>query len=326
MTVALMLASCAHFPRNTSSMTPEQMLRRSTHVFIGVIQKQEFANKFLFRVSGEDARNWRVVDRRVQVEMVLLGVEPRTMIDIFEAFPTGGLSGDWNLTQDNRRYLFPVRLEDGRYHLTRDFRRSIFPVYSGRHNRLPLDVSKSLWERFALLQWWVQPDRSPAFGDDRYSDPGRVFGWWREAKVLRGLLRHPDKEVRLAACEDLLHMSIAQDECWDSLGPSDRKSLNRFWNMVAPEESWNQNRTFEKYARERWDESVGGTNPSFDAINELRLLTTINNLSLRQEFCVRFQRRFPQDNENGCPADRQPPATIVTEAGDVPLVGEWPIQ
>lgn len=321
---ALMLGSCARLQRNTNAMTAEQMLQRSTHVFIGVIEKQEFLNRFLFRVSGEDAANWRVVDMKVKVEMVLRGVEPRTTIDIYEAFPTGGLSGDWNLTQDNRRYLFPVRLENGRYHLTRDFWRSIFPVYSGRHDRLPLDDSRSLWERIALLQWWVRPDRSRAFGDDRYTDPARVFGLWREAKVLRGLLRHPDTDVRLAACEDLLHMSMAQDECWDSLKPGDRQRLKTFWNMVPPEESWNQNRSFERYAHRCWDETVASPELSFEAINELRLFTTINNFTLRQEFCVEFQRRFPQDSENGCPAGRRPPATVVTQDGEIPLVGEWP--
>jgi hypothetical protein len=326
---ALMLESCARLPRNTSTMTADQLLQQSTHVFIGVIEKHEIPNRFLFRVSGEDAANWQVVDMKVKVEMVLRGVEPRTTIDIYEAFPTGGLSGDWNLTQDNRRYLFPVRLDDGRYHLTRDFWRSVFPVYSGRHDRLPSDESRTLWERFALLQWWVRPDRSRAFGDDRYTDPGRVFGWWREAKVLRGLLRHPDKEVRLAACEDLLHMGIAQDECWDSLNPSDRKKLNKFWNAVAPEDSWKQNRKFETYARQQWDQTANMPTISrpvltFDAINELRLFTTINNPTLRREFCAKFQKRFPQDSENGCPADRRPPATMVTRDGDIPLVGEWP--
>ena len=168
-----------------------------------------------------------------------------------------------------------------------------------------------------------RPDRSGAFGDIFYTDPGRAFGSWREAKVLRGLLRHPDKEVRLVACEDLLHMSAAQDECWDSLDPIDRKSLNKFSNMLAPEESWKQNRVFEKYAPKQWDRTVSRATLTFDAMNELRLLTTINNSALRREFCVKFRQRFPQD-ENGCPADRRPPATIVTSAGDIPVVGEWP--
>jgi hypothetical protein len=46
-------------------------------------------------------------------------------------------------------------------------------------------------------------------------------------------------------CEDLLHIGMAQDECWDSFDPSDGRGLNKFWNMVAPEESWRQNRAFE---------------------------------------------------------------------------------
>ena len=123
-------------------MTAEQMLQRSTHVFIGVIEKHEYPNKLLFRVSGEDSDRWTVVDMRVRVEMVLRGIEPRSVIDIYEAFPIGGLGGDWNLTHNNSRYLFPVRLDNGHYHVVRDLLRSIFPVYSRRHDRLlPLDDS-----------------------------------------------------------------------------------------------------------------------------------------------------------------------------------------
>jgi hypothetical protein len=210
---ALLLGSCAHIQPNTGEMTPEEMLQRSTHVFIGVIEEHEFPSRLLLRVSGKDGGRWMVIDMRVKVEMVLRGVESRPTIDVYEAFPTGGLWGDWNSTQDNHRYVFPVRLENGRYRIVRDFWRSIYPVYSGRHDRLPLDNSTPLWERVALLQWWVKADRSGAFGDDRYTDPARVFGRWREAKALRGLFRHPDIDVRLAACEDLLHMGRAQDEC-----------------------------------------------------------------------------------------------------------------
>jgi hypothetical protein len=322
--VALMLASCARLQRNTSQMTADQMLQRSSHVFIGVIEKHEYPNKLLFRVSGEDAERWRVIDMRVRVEMVLRGSEPRSVIDIYEAIPTGGANANSNSTHDGSRYLFPVRVEGGHYHVVRDVLRSIFPVYSGRHNRLPLDDSRPFWERFALLQWWVQPDRSGAFGDRVYTDPALVFGEWRRAKVLRGLLRHPDADVRLAACEDLLNMRIAQDECWDTLAPMNRQKLTKFYNVFPPEEVWNTNRAFETRAHRGWDQIAGRAELSFEAINKLRLFTTINNPTLRREFCAKFQQQFPQDNENGCPADRPPPATIVTQDGDVPLVGSWP--
>src|SRR5579872_4840103 len=144
---ALILTSCNRLALNTSDMTTDQMLRASTHLFIGVIEKHEIQNKYLFRVSGEDSEHWRVIDMRVHVENVLRGAETRPVIDIYEVFPTGVLMGDWNDTQNGRRYLFPVRLENGRYHVVRDHWRSIFPVYSGRHARLPLDDSRPFWER-----------------------------------------------------------------------------------------------------------------------------------------------------------------------------------
>lgn len=90
---------------------------------------------------------------------------------------------------------------------------------------------------------------------------------------------------------------------------------------MIPEKSWNQNRDFETNANQQWDQTVDGATLSVYAVNELRLLTTINNPTLRREFYAKFQKRFPEDRENGCPSDRPPPATIVTQDGDVPLTG-----
>jgi hypothetical protein len=54
--LALTLGSCTRLPRNTSTMTAEQLVQRSTHVFIGVIESTSFPNRFLFRVSGKDGQ------------------------------------------------------------------------------------------------------------------------------------------------------------------------------------------------------------------------------------------------------------------------------
>jgi hypothetical protein len=76
--------------------------------------------------------------------------------------------------------------------------------------------------------------------------------------------------------------------------------------------------------RSRWYERMGNAVSSND-IDKMRLLTTINQSALRREFCRRFAQRFPNDHDNGCPADQPPPATIVTKDGDVPLIGAWPV-
>jgi hypothetical protein len=59
---------------------------------------------------------------------------------------------------------------------------------------------------------------------------------------------------------------------------------------------------------------------------ELRDFTTITQPQLRAEFCQAFKKKFPSETDIGCPVEQAFPATIVTENGDVPLVGEWPVK
>jgi hypothetical protein len=325
-TLLLFTTGCGtmlHFDK--SEMTPDQMLARATHIFVGVIEKQEIVSAWpILRIDGAptDARPlWKILRRRVRVEMVLRGSEPRTQIDIYEIFWTGGTTGDWNNTHNGERDLFMVRKEGGEYHVVRDWSRSIFPIYSGQHARLPLDDSHSFWERYALMNWWVGPDWSWGMTLRPHRDPGGVLGIWRVNKLLRGLLRHPSHDLALATCEALLHGGYGQDECWDTLSADDRKMLERYYNVDSPEDAWRWNRHFEAIAHEAWDEWSKHPESEMD---DLRLFTTMSNPRLRAEFCRLFQKQFPIDHDNGCPADRPPPATIVTEDGDVPLTGPWP--
>ncbi len=194
--------------------------------------------------------------RMVQVDAVLLGEEPRKLINVYEIFWTGGATGDRNYTEEGERYLFLVRVENGRYHVVRDWWRSIFEVPSGRQTRLPLDDSRPFWERVALMMWWVQPDRSSSFGRMMHTDPDFRLSNWRSTKILRGLLRHPERNVRIPACESLFQWAKAQDECWDDLDTADRKLLNRFHNAIPIEDTWHRNRRFEQHAGEYWEQAI----------------------------------------------------------------------
>lgn len=324
MAAALLLAGCGPgLEFNVNQMTPDQMAERATHIFVGLIEKHEFEWWPFFRIPGDDSGHWRVLRRRVRVDAVLRGREPRPIVDIYEIFWTGGAMGDWNFTDVNERYLFLVRLENRRYHVVGDWWRSIYEVNSGQHRRLPLDESRPLWERVALMMWWAQPSRSRRFGGLRHTDPGHALGAWRTVKLLRGLLRHPEHDVRLAACESLLHWSIAQDECWDSFSAEEQKLLNRFHNVIPPEEAWKSNRRFEEGASRRWVQSFTNAGRSRVEMDYLRLFTTMNSQPRRAEYCRLFQQAFPSDKDHGCPSDRARPATIVTQDGDVPLVGPW---
>ncbi len=254
------------------------------------------------------------------------GAETRKLIDVYEIiWIGGGNSGDQNRTRNGERALFMVRREGGHYRLVRDWSRNIFRVTSGPHNRLPLDDSHPLAERIALLNFWV-PDSIPStdisFND---ADAGDALNTWRVIKLYRGLVRHPNPRVYLDACATLVQWSggWGQDECWESLTESDREHL--------------RDGTYERYGiytrltaldverqRSDWNDATAADTWRDTDLQHRRMLTAINNRRLRPEFCRLWAREYPGDHDNGCPADRPPPATIVTENGDVPLLGPWP--
>jgi len=300
-------------------MTSEEMLDRAALVFVGVIERQTFVSWPFLSVPGQDPKYWRLLDRQVRIEAIARGTEARKEIDVYEFFWVGGTTGDWNLTFNNQRYLFLVRRENGKYHVVRDWWLSIFPIRSGRHDRFPLDASRPVWERAALLQFWVGPGYAPDF-----ATRPPALGSWRTIKLLRGLLRHPDEAVRAAACEELLIWGHSQDECFEELEPERRTRFGTYYNAVVPADEWARNREWEKkYAMQYWESLRNSRDPA--ALDDMKLFTTINNNGLRQRFCELFHAQFPEDRDNGCPASKSPPASIVTAEGDVPLLGSWPL-
>jgi len=303
------------------------MLKRASLVFVGVIQGQHFDSWPLFRLNipgqePDSAKYWKVLRREVRVETILRGSESRPVVQIYEIFWMGATSGDWNLTHDGERDLFLVRLENGRYHVVRDWWRSIFPVTSGPHSRLPLDESHPLWERIALMNWWV-PGNDPTaritypyFGRN---DPGGMLSAWRTVKLERGLVQHPSRGIRVPACRELLFLrGWGQDECWEKLSDGDRAHLSdggSYCCISANDIAATRRGTENRGTLWWWKHSD---------VDNRRLLTAINNPRMRSEFCYFWSKEYPNDHDNGCPADQSPPATIVTERGDVPLIGRWP--
>ena len=308
---------------SSQEMSTQQMLERATLVFIGVIQKQQIESRPFFRLKmpGEDpdsAKYWKVVRREVRVETVLRGIEPRSVIDIYEIYWTGAATGDWNSTQNSERALFLVRKEEGKYHVVRDWWCSIFPVTSGAHQRLPLDDSHPFWERVALMNWWIERNdatvtiRFPYF---HYNDPGAALTLWRVTKLVRGLVKHPSAGVRLPACHELLLLGgWGQDECINTLSVEERKDLSDCCTNLRAAGS--RPNTHDSDPGWWWD--------AYRDRDSRRLLTAMNNVPMRRKFCVLWAAQDPDDHDDGCPADGPPPATIVTAQGDVPLVGPWP--
>jgi hypothetical protein len=324
---ALLLTGCGPGLKfDKSQMAADQMLDRASLVFVGVIERHIVLSWPFLSIPGEDSKYWRVVDMRVRIEAIARGEERRKVVDVYEFVWVGGTSGDWNLTQDNHRYLFLVRLENGRYHVVRDWWRSIFPIGSGGHDRFPLDSSRPLWERATLLQLWVAPGWNPGMiVGGAHLDPGQALGPWRLIKLLRGFLRYPDGRLRVAACESLLIWGRSQDECYDQLDSGSIIQRGTYWNGVSPAEEWSGNRRWEKeFAEQDWERLRASKNDRV-TLDEMKLFTTVSNPEVRRKFCRLFGAEFPDDHDNGCPADQPLPATIVTADGDVPLRGDWPV-
>jgi hypothetical protein len=302
------------------------MLSRASLVLVGVIESHHLESWPFFRVSvpGDvgEARDWQVLRRRVRVETVLRGSENRKSIDVYEVYWMGVRTGDWNATDDGERAVFLLRVEDGYYHVVQDWWRSIFTVTNGLHSRLPLDDSRPLWERIALMNLWIQRSDTAmriTYPHFLQSDPGGVLSIWRKVKLLRGLLRHPSAGVRVPACRELLvFVGWGQDECWEMLSDEERVHLHDSGYFCCSAMDIAQSRAKDQ----EWGAAYWWQ--AYTDREHRRLMTTMNNREMRTEFCRHYALEYPGDKDTGCPADLPPPASIVTEQGDVRLTGAWP--
>jgi hypothetical protein len=319
----LVLSGCGQVFELTHVDSREEMVKRASLVVVGVIEKQALQSRMFYRASVPDEvgalRYWRVLRRRLRVETVLQGAEANRSIEVFEVYWTGGATGNWNATHEGQRAVFLLRQERGHYRVVQDWRRSIFPVASGPHEGLPLDATRPLWERIALMNYWmpraVEAGRIsyPYF---TYSDPGVALSEWRVLKLLRGLVRHPSSAVRVPACRELLS-NIGQDECWEKLSDVEQAGLRGSrYCCSAADVALLREKNQQMGSVQRWK--------FYPSREERRLLTTNSNRSLRSEFCKLYKAEYGEDPDTGCPATLEPPATIVTKDGDVPLPGAWP--
>lgn len=213
-------------------------------------------------------------------------------------------------------------MEEGRYWVVRDFSRSIFPVTSGPHNRLPLDESRPLWERVALMNWWVirsDTDARITYPYFDYNDPGDALSRWRVVKLMRGLVRHAGAGVRVPACRALLQLGgWGQDECWDALTEQEKSHLRDGGYTCCTAEDVASTRRKAELTDPRWMWE------RYRDQDSRRLLTATSNRKLRREFCRLYAVEYSGDDDTGCPSEEPPPATIVRESGEIPLTGTWP--
>ncbi len=312
-----LLVSCG--PGLTLQTEPFELPgNNATHVFTGVVQYQQYDSWPLFRVEGDERQLWKILRRRIRVELVIRGGRMADTVDLYEISWTGGLVGEWDWTEEGARYLFFAKVENGRLRVVLDQGRKIFRILSGRHSRLPGNERMPMLERLGLLSMRPSPGWEPAMAARGGRLPAGI-SQWRYVKILRGFLRHSDLRLRVAACEELLTQRLGLDECWEQFDFVERSA---FSNNAETYERLSERRWFLEQAENEWISAL--QQPSEQSLDKLRLLTTINDPALRRSFCAKFLARFPKETEHGCPADQPPPASIVTDDGDDALTGPWP--
>ena len=168
------------------------------------------------------------------------------------------------------------------------------------------------------MNWRIERANQPPSISFRYNDPGGALDRWRTVKLERGFLRHPSASVRIAACRELLYAGYAQDECWDSLSETERSHIKDNGGSCCTAQDIAAERDTLQHRDASW------WWPRYTDRETRRLLTAANNRKLRTDICSLYQRDYPGDLDTGCPADQPPPATIVTDRGDIPLIGPWP--
>jgi hypothetical protein len=87
----LLLASCGPDLqyRDPKRADPEDLSAQASHVFVGVIEEQEFDP--YFRPSGMEGTYWWNLRRRVRVELMLKGVLSQPTVEVWEVFWVGGV-------------------------------------------------------------------------------------------------------------------------------------------------------------------------------------------------------------------------------------------
>jgi hypothetical protein len=171
------------------------------------------------------------------------------------------------------------------------------------------------------MNYWIERSDNTArisYPYFSYHDPGGTISRWRAVKLERGLVRHPSAGVRVPACRELLLLGTGQDECWEALSDSDRTHLHDSgYRCCSPDDIAAARRQMAGSSASWWWTTHRDR-------EDRRLLTAVNHKQLRTEICHLYEHEYPGDRDTGCLADGPPPATIVSERGDLPLSGAWP--
>jgi hypothetical protein len=270
-------------------MSDEEMVRNASIIVIGKVVRQTGV--------GPVRDTYRLMRVDCSVENTLKGEAPGKAVMFYFYSPWRGAAGDWNSLQDNHRYIFFLTGDRGVLRAVWDVWRSNIRVYSGKHRTIPLTGNEPLLKRITMLLFTpgeaLDPDEFSVGLLHAYTYGWQYLGRWRTAQVLNGLLKNEHRAVRIGACEELTLHYEGIDDCWNTVDFGDGSLLRFRYGVIPPQmiRIRHRNRMLETRDAEAWWAMAVRQYPGKQLLDELRLLTVVDDSGIRTRFCALLEKK-----------------------------------
>ena len=255
----------------------------------------------------------RLVEVDAEVENCIRGSLPVGSVRFYfftNRFSSNGYHTIFSWPEPGERFAIFLREDGPTLRTMADIEAFNIRIRSGRHDRLPAGktgpAAAGPGEAIAYAALTPTANYEPGFA----SSIQRVFGQIGQlaprgelAALLRGLLSHPDEEIRAQACLTLSREYIYRDPCLPALADSKDGAIRQQAVMWLAKRQTSQN----LLARLREDPLTLSVSGKTDALpGELEQFTFDTDANVRQQACDTLRRFLPGRLFPTCPSDRTP--------------------
>ena len=276
--LVLLTASCAKWPNlepaRSETADWNEAFRSAQVILVG-------------KVLSIDKGPRQLMRSRLAVENVLQGEAVEGSLEIYY-FRTG------QAFDAHERYVFFLTLEQGVLRAG-----NAIPVASGLHRTVPLPGRQPAEQVSTMLLTPGDGINAAHFARDLAGSVAFAMshiGRWQTAKLLKQLAADTRPPIGQSACEQLTAWYWGQDACWDRL------------DAGAPSAGMAQSRAAEQERRartadpDRWWKQMSAACPPAQLLDELRLLTTHKDPTIRARYCRFLRAHYPDERDCGCGA------------------------